>query len=239
MTVEPATFAVLAVVVVLGATVQGTLGFGMNLLVAPLASILVPEAVPGALIVAAAPLTIAIVAHEWHHVSWWAFRWTILGRVPGTILGVWLVATFAGPTIGIAVGVSVVVGTILSIPARGIPVNPASSAAAGCLSSAMGTASGVGGPPMALLFRNHDPRTARATISASFTIGTAISITGLAIGGEISSDQVVLAMALWPCVAIGFAASRLAIGRIDTAASRRAVLVVAGLSGVAAIAEAL
>lgn len=232
-------FAALAAVVVLGAAVQGTLGFGMNLLVAPIASILVPEAVPAALIMCAAPLTVAIVAREWSHVSWSPFRWTVVGRLPGTLLGVWLVGHFAGRSIGVATGTIVIVGTLLSIPTGGIAVTPFTSLVAGWASSAMGTAAGVGGPPMALLFQNEDPKLTRATISASFTIGTAISLVGLSMGGEISGDQMITAAALWPFVALGFAASRLTIGRVDHTTARRWVLFVAGCSGVAALVRAL
>jgi uncharacterized membrane protein YfcA len=92
---------------------------------------------------------------------------------------------------------------------------------------------------MALLFQNQEPQTARATISASFIIGSVVSLIGLAVAGEITGAQVGGGVALWPFVAAGFVSSRWVIGRVDGAASRRVVLTVAALSGLAAVIKAL
>ena len=53
----------------LGAVVQGAIGFGLNLIVAPTIAAFVPEALPAAAIILALPMTLGSAAREFSHIE--------------------------------------------------------------------------------------------------------------------------------------------------------------------------
>src|SRR5205807_2547190 len=59
-------FILLALVAATGGAVQGSIGFGQNLVLVPIVALIVPEAVPGALVALGVPLTVIMAAREWH-----------------------------------------------------------------------------------------------------------------------------------------------------------------------------
>ncbi|CAN5726702.1 hypothetical protein BH24ACT3_BH24ACT3_08500 [soil metagenome] len=79
---------VLAVAVVaLGATVQGTVGFGANLVAVPLLTLIDPGFVPGPVIVAALVLNVLVGVRERDAVELHQVGWAVAGLVPGTAAG--------------------------------------------------------------------------------------------------------------------------------------------------------
>ena len=82
--------------------------------------------------------------------------WIIAGRVPGTIVGAWVVATVdgggaAGPHRRVRPGLRAREPRRSADPGRGrAPSSPPAS-----LSGVTGTAAGIGGPPIALLYQRH------------------------------------------------------------------------------------
>ena len=104
---------------------------------------------------------------------------------------------------------------------------------------AMGTATSIGGPPLALLYQHHEGPVLRATLAATFALGTVVSVLGLALAGVIEGWQVVLALALAPGTLLGVLASNRLVGRLDGAWLRPAVLLFVSVAAVVAIARGL
>ncbi len=222
-----------------GATVQGAIGFGANLIAVPVVAVFVPEALPAALILWAIPLVVAMAIRERHGVDWSGVRWMTLGRLPGTVLGAWIVATVATDTLSVVCGLLVLLAVVMSIPTAAVPLNPATKAAAGFTAGVMGTATSIGGPPMALLYQHHEGRALRSTLAVAFTVGTTISLVILGISGAIDAWQVALAAALLPSLAGGLMLSRLVHRAVDRQVLRPAVLAFAALASVAAVIQGL
>ncbi len=88
--------ALLAAVVFAGGLAQGTIGMGMGILVAPVLSIVEPEAVPATIIMLAMPLTILMSIRERAHIDARGFWLMTFGRVPGVVGGVLLVTALSG-----------------------------------------------------------------------------------------------------------------------------------------------
>jgi uncharacterized membrane protein YfcA len=80
-------------VVAVGALVQGTVGFGLALVAAPLLAILDPALVPVPLLVVTAAHVPARAAPRARRHDWPGVGWALLGRLPGIGLGVLAVAT--------------------------------------------------------------------------------------------------------------------------------------------------
>jgi hypothetical protein len=111
--------------------------------------------------------------------------------------------------------------------------------ATGVVSGAMGTATSIGGPPLALLYQHHEGPVLRATLAATFALGTALSVVGLALAGAIEGWHVWLAAALMPGTLAGVAASNRLVGRVDGAWLRPAVLAFASIAAALAVARGL
>jgi uncharacterized membrane protein YfcA len=225
--------------VLAGSFVQGSVGFGVNILAAPLLAFVEPEAVPATLVIAAIPLALGMVLREHRHVDRGGLTWLLIGRVPGTALGAWLVAMLAAESLAVAVGGLVLVAVAMAVAAPPIPVNRTSALTIGAVSGAMGTTAAIGGPPVALLYQHHPGPVLRATSGAVYLAGTVLSVAALAVAGQVDADDVRLALVLLPAIGTGLGLATLLRHRIDTGLLRPAVLVVAVVAGVATLLRGL
>jgi uncharacterized membrane protein YfcA len=239
MHVAPGELVACLLIVVVGAVGQGSGGFGGNLVVGPVGAVLVPEAVPGALVLVSLPLTVTMVVREHHHVDRRGVAWVMLGRLPGAAIGAAVVVLVAQDVLTIIIGVAIVVAVGLSLTRLDVKVSPASATTAGLSAGIMGTAAGVDGPPLALLYQHHHGEAIRATLAACFVLGTIMSAGALAIAGEIGVDQVLFSLAMMPALIVGLVASTWGARHLRGRSIRPYVLGFAGIAGVVAIVNGL
>src|SRR5262245_60672651 len=192
-----------------GASVQATIGFGANLVAVPVLAVIEPGAVPAATTMLALPLALTMAFREHDHVDWPGVGWLMAGRLPGTVLGALIVAVVATDTLSVVTGVSVLVAVALSAASATIPITPATTTATGLVSGTMGTATSIGGPPLALLYQHHEGRVLRSTLAVTFGTGTVISLAALAVARAVAGWQALLALALLPGVGAGLLIGRL------------------------------
>ena len=88
-------FAVATLLAAIAACVQGTVGFGLALTSAPLLALLDPAFVPGPLLVASLPVSLAALVRERHHADVRGVAAAFVGRVPGTVVGALAVAALS------------------------------------------------------------------------------------------------------------------------------------------------
>jgi uncharacterized membrane protein YfcA len=223
--------------ITVGALVQGSIGFGLNLLSAPVVAILNPHALPATLVMLALPLSTTTALRERHAVDLRPLRWMVLGALPGTALGVLIVSLASGAELSVIVGAIAVAGVVLSVVTPPIHVDPRSATTAGFVSQTVGTAASVGGPPVALLYQHHGGPIVRSTLGAFFATTGVLSLVGLVAVGKVAGWQLLLALALVPAMVVGFWLSRHLHGHVDRGVLRPAILVTSALAGVAAIAN--
>lgn len=222
----------------LGATVQGSLGFGMNLVVVPVLAVVVPKALPATAIVLGVPISISMLLHERHAVDRAGVAWIITGRVPGSIIGALIVAAVSTSILQGLTGFIVLALVVASIAMPPLKVRRSTQLAGGLVSGMTGTSAGIGGPPLGLLYQHHPGPTMRSTLAASFMFGTAMSLVVLAIAGEISLTQVLLGAGLAPVVVAGSVLGRRLHPFLDRGWLRRAVLLFAAVAALTAIGRA-
>ena len=240
MHVSGAEWLVIATVVALAATVQGVVGFGGNLLAVPVVALVVPAALPGAMVLPSLPMVVAMAVAERDHVDWRGNWFLLLGRLPGTALGVAVVAVVASDLLSVVIGVVVLVAVAVSLLAAHLHpgVNAKTATVTGVATGVMGTAAAIEGPPLALLYQHDPPEVLRSTLATQFAIGTAITLIGLALGAQLHWWQVLLGLSLMPSYGIGLALSYLVRPRLRSRNLRPVVLVVAAVAGVLAITRA-
>jgi uncharacterized membrane protein YfcA len=103
----------------------------------------------------------------------------------------------------------------------------------------MGTATSIGGPPLALLYQHQEGPVLRATLAATFSLGTVLSLAGQVAAGAVAGWHVALAVALFPGTLAGLAASSRLAHRLDGAWLRPAVLAFAAAAAAVAVVRGL
>jgi len=237
--ISPSVFAVLFAAVLIGALVQGTIGFGLNVIAAPVAAVVEPTSLPAAMIILSLPMTAGSALRERDHIDRAGVAFATLGRLPGIAVGTFVVSRLDAASLSTWIGAMVVAAALMSLVRSEIAVTRASTAAAGVVAGVMGTTSSMGGPPLALLYQREPGPILRSTLGASFLIGSALSLVALAWAGHVAPWHWALGLALMPAVALGLVASRRFHARVDAGWLRPAVVGFACLAGLAVVVRGL
>lgn len=218
-----------------GATVQGSIGFGMNLVSVPVLALVLPKALPVTVIVLGLLISLAMVRHERHAIDLVGVGWMTAGCIPGTIVGAWIVATVTTAVLQALAGAIVLILVVASVATPPLRVRRDTQVVAGLASGLTGTAAGIGGPPLALLYQHHPSSTMRSTLAAAFVFSAALSLATLAVAREVHGDQLLLGLGLTPVVVGGSVVGRRFHRFLDKGWFRPAVLAFAGITAVTAL----
>ncbi len=237
--VTPAEIALAIVLAMLGSIVQGSIGFGLAVVAAPLLMIINPVFVPGPMLLAASLLVGLIAYRDRRAAIRRDVALGIVGRVLGTLPAAYALSVMPAQYYSLLFAALVLLAVGLSLSGWHIPPTPRNVVAAGTLSGFVGTVASLGGAPMALVYQKEEGPRVRGTMSAIFIVGTVASVIGLWFAGKFGPVELVLGLLMMPGIALGFALSRYTSRWIDRAYFRPAVLVVSAASGVAILVRAL
>ena len=223
----------------IGGVVQSGVGLGVGMVASPVITLLDPGLMPGTLLVATTLSPVLVLLRDVRHADWPGISWAMAGRVAGTVAGVWVVAALSERLLGAVIG-GVVLG-VVALTALGafLPRNRWTLLTAGVISGTAGTATSIGGPPVALLYQRESGPRGRATLAAFLALGTALALTALAVTGHLPGRDVAVGLILLGCAAAGFAAAGPVRRFLDAGRIRGAVLVVTALSAIALITRSL
>ncbi|WP_419998972.1 TSUP family transporter [Streptomyces boninensis] len=225
-------YLVIAGAVLLASCLQASVGFGMGMLAAPVVALIDPGLVPGTLIIQAAMLTLLVTMVEREHVDLRGTGWALVGRVPGTAIGAVLVAALPPRVLGLLLAGVVLFGAAsASLGWAPRPHRP-NLVLAGSASGLLGTATSIGGPPMALVWQGKEARALRGTMSGFFLVGSVLSVASLALAGAIGTHTLLMSAALAPVLPLGYALSRFVNRFLD---ARRLRLAAIGISVLGAV----
>ncbi|MFI6733006.1 TSUP family transporter [Nonomuraea sp. NPDC050451] len=223
--------------VFVGAIVQGGVGFGLGLVAAPVLTMLGPDLMPGAIQVVNATLPLFTLAAEWRMVDWRGLGFAVLGRLPGSVIGAVIVVYVSAYTRGVFVAVMVLVAVALTARALSVPRNGLTLSSAGFVSGITGTATGIGGPPMGLVYQHAKGPQIRATLAMFFFLSAAQSLVILAVVDELPARALTTGAVLIVPMVLGFLVSGPLRRYLDGGKVRTAVLVVAAASAVALLVQ--
>jgi uncharacterized membrane protein YfcA len=237
--VSVASYSIVAVAIVLASCMQASIGFGMGMLAAPIVAIVDPALIPGTLIMLATMLTLLVVLREHQHIDLAGTGWALAGRVPGTIAGALLLAVLPERALAIMLAGVVLAGVALT-SAGWIPApHRRNLVLAGATSGVLGTATSIGGPPMALVWQNTSGARLRGTMSGFFLVGSVMSIVVLAFIGAVDRSTVVSFAALVPACVVGYALSRLINRLLDHRRQRHAAIAISAIGAIVLIVRQL
>lgn len=218
---------------------QGGVGFGLGLVAAPIISVLDPTLMPGAIQIVNVSLPLFTLAAEWRTIDRRGLGFALLGRLPGSALGALVVVSVSTQALGVMVGSMVLVAVAVTASAVAIPRNGVTLATAGFLSGITGTATGIGGPPMGIVYQHAKGPQIRATLAMYFFLAAAQSLVILAAVGRLPGRSVIAGAALIPFMVAGFVVSGPLRRFLDGGRVRAGVLVVASASAFLLITQSL
>jgi uncharacterized membrane protein YfcA len=226
-------------VVMTGAALQGSAGFGFALLSSPILGLVDPSLVPAPLIIAVTLLLALTAWRERSAVDLRGLGWVLGGRLPGTVLGALALKVLSERALTTALGLLVLFAVAISLRSVRLERRPPLLVAAGVVSGLMGTTAALGGPAVAVLYQHERGALVRSTLATYFLVGAAMSLTALAIVGRLGPREFALALGLLPGIALGFLSSRWTSRWLDGGYTRVAVLLIAGIAGLGSVIHGL
>lgn len=217
-------------VVTVGSVIQASVGFGFNLVAAPLLVLIDPGLVPGPATVAAAAVGMLNAYRNRSPVDWYGIRWASLGLVPGTVVAGFTLARVEGDSLAVLVGVLVLAAVLISLAGLHPPRTPKVLTSVGAISGFMGTTATIGGPPIALLFQRESGPFIRATLARFFLVATVFAVAAQILAGKLGLQELLQGLSLYPGILLGFLLSKRLISVLDAGWTRPAVLSVAAAS---------
>jgi uncharacterized membrane protein YfcA len=231
---------VLAVLVMgAGACLQGAVGFGSNLIAAPLLILIDDTFVPGPIVVGSIVLNILVMRREGRGAYDTTVNSAMVGQVFGALAAGLVLAIVSEDGLSLLFAGLVLLAVVVSAAGWHLALNRRTLAGAGVAAGFMGTISGIGGPPIALVYQRADGPTLRATLSRFFLVGGFISLAVLAASGKLGTENVPAIVIVVPASVLGFLASGRLIRHVDKGSVRPVVLTLSALAAVAVLAREL
>jgi uncharacterized membrane protein YfcA len=228
-----------AVAAVAGGAVQSALGFGAAFTTVPVLAVVAPELLPGAALLAFLPLTLLMAVRERSHLDRPTALRIMAARVPGILLGTAAVRVADPDALAVGVAVVLILAVLTAATGWRVPATPRNEVGFGMASGLAGTAVGLGGPPLAVLFRERPPAEIRATMSAVFAVGIVMSLLSLGVTGSFDGPQAVVGGQLALAILAGLLVATPLVRRLSDAHLRRGLLVWAGGGSAAALLRVL
>lgn len=224
----------------LGGAVQAATGYGYAVISLPVMELAFPSHMPALLILLGPPLILLMVGIERTYIDAPAVVQVSSGLIFGTVLAIPVLDLVSGRSLRLLFGCATLVALIpLTVMRSGVARTPPRSFAAGLASGFMGTASGMSGPPLAVVFAHENGPTVRSTLGMVYGIGSAFSIAALLYARRIDVVDLWLAVLLTVPVVVGFGAGRLLLKRVSRRFLELAILAVVGASAVILFAGAI
>ena len=224
-------WATLATAVAFGAFLQASVGVGFAMVVSPVMVVFAPTLLPGSVLLLMLPLNLFVAWRERAALDRRGAAWITLGRCGGTLAGLGVLALLSATTLRLFVGVATLLAAAGSLLSGKFALRAPAFLLAGSITGITETATGIGGPPLALLYQHQPAPILRATLASCFLLGEIVSLLLLLAVGRMNETQVLTAVLLLPPLAVGSWVSRWLRDRFGGKRLRVALLVFATLSG--------
>ena len=231
---------ILIFLIVTGASaLQGAVGYGLNVIAAPLLMLINPGMVPGPIMASAFVLTVLMVWRNRDGIDLRGVRWMAFGMIPGTALASYILPFIPVRALSFVLAGLVIGGVILSLTGLKFPPWRSILLAAGFVSGVGGTLASIGGPPVALVNQDLPGPRLRATLATYFILSAMFAILGLVLAGHFGGSELALSAVMLPGVVVGFLLSGPLAVYLDRGYTRYAILGISGLAGVLLIIQQL
>ena len=196
------------ILIIIGAITQSAIGIGFGIPACFLV-LFEPSMVPGCIVLMGTFLAFSNAFLSYRDILKKDLIYSFSGRVVGTLISVPLISlTIGTKSFLIIFGVLLLITVFLSAKKWNLKATIKNITIAGMCSGFMGTLTGVGGPPMAIVYQNSSARNAVATLNMFFGIGALFSVFVLAYIDLITIREVMRCLLLAPGVVVGLILGR-------------------------------
>lgn len=192
----------------IGAFIQTATGFGMAIVAAPFLLYISPYYIPGPIIIVGLFIALINTYKYRTQISLGGLKQSTIGLLPGTCFGAAVLYIIDVAQLSVLLGTTVLIAVAASLLPFKIGITSSRLMMAGFLSGFLGTSSGIGGPPMALLLQHQNVNQIRANLAAFFLMSSILSLLIQIPIGYMSFEHLLLALPLIPS---GYAGHKLAV----------------------------
>lgn len=194
-------------VVLLSSLLGGAMGFGSQLVLAPMLALIDPSFVPASVLGIGFVLVLLMAWRDRSAATWADVKSLYIGHLVGAVIAglllvavsaVWLEAVFAG---------SVLVAVVLSIAGWRLRPSRRNAILVGGVAGVVTTLSSMGGPVVALYYQREQGQRFRALLARYFVVSVAISLVVMLVAGRFGWKNVRDVATLSPAVWLGFTLS--------------------------------
>ncbi|MBS8227380.1 TSUP family transporter [Vannielia litorea] len=229
-----------AMAVICGTLIQKLAGAGFGMIAAPAMTIAAPEWVPGTILLLGVLSGIGSFLGARNAVVRTDLPPGFAGRLLGAVLAAFIANAVVGTdALPVIIALVVLLAVALNLAGLSLPITAKTLFGAGMTAGVMGTLTGIGAPPMAILYSGVESRRSAATQNAFFGFGMIVSIGALAVAGLIRMPHIALALSLAPLVLLSLVAVRPLVARFERRAIRPWALGLAALSAVVLLAKSI
>lgn len=232
-------FAAATLAVLLGSVVQVSSGVGGGFIIVPLLALVDLSLIPAPLIFASLSLSGLMAIRGRAAVDWRHIPITLLGLIPGSILGAYVLSSVPVAKLGVVFGTVILIGILFTVSGLHVPLTRATAMLSGALSGAMGTASGIGAPLLALLYQKETGPRVRATLAVLYSGASMLILLILFSFEQFSMSQALTGFQLMPGFLLGYWVANHFTPHIDRGGTRIAVLGVSAAAAVTLIVRSL
>ncbi|MGB0467488.1 MAG: TSUP family transporter [Pontibacterium sp.] len=231
-------------IITCGIVLQTWFGIGFGLVTAPLLFLIDTAYVPGPILILGASLSVLTVSRlmllqNQGELLWRRILPAIIARAPGACLGAWLLVSIPTQYLSLLFGATLLLAALLTWKVVKVQPTKTNLVIAGFFSGLIGTATSVGGPPMALVYQEQKRITIRNELAAFFLIGTPFSILALMQQGNIDGTTTILSLKMLPGVIIGFYLAHKVDGRLNSRLAKPVLLLISSASALLIIGKAV
>ena len=226
--------------VLVAAFVRGVSGFGLALVLAPILVLLMnAKSTVVVNLLLALISNIVILPFSFRHVYLKGIIPMAVSTLPGIIVGAWIITIIMPSTLKVVIGAVTMVSDIPLALGLNRPFTKEKLACgvSGFLSGLLGTATGLGGPPVVLFMHNQNWRkeTIHSSLAAFFLFAAICSLIALIVAGIVEMQTVIFSASLAPALLVGTVVGMVTFHKLNQRFFRGltlAIIICAGILGI-------
>jgi uncharacterized membrane protein YfcA len=212
---------------------------GTGILIVPMLALIDLKLVPGPAVMASMALSLPMAWRGRRHIAYDDLKPLMSGLLAGCGVGALGLASIPAERVGIAFAVVILATVAVTSVGVRIPFNRRSLVSVGVIAGVMGASSGVGAPPIALLYQHREGPELRPTLAFVYAASSAIILVFLTLFGKFGLRETGLALLLVPGYVLGYLIAAPLAKILDRGYSRVAVLLLSTVSAVALLIRSL
>jgi hypothetical protein len=226
-------------VIVIGAITQSAVGIGFGI-PGCLLILVEPTMVPGCIVLMGTFLAFSNAFLSFNDILKKDLIFAFSGRIVGTFISIPLITLTIGTNNFLIIfGLLLLISVAVSAKKWNLKANMKNVAIAGTCSGFMGTLTGVGGPPMGIVYQNSKSINVVATLNMFFGVGALFSVIVLTYIDILTLNDAMKCLLLAPAVIIGIIIGRMnAVKNYVNVKFRKLILLVCLISALLVLIQA-